>query len=99
MNCQHCHRVYVSLVRGLCRPCWRDKGIREQYPMKHCRETRIDAAPEDISTEALEAMIAENYPTMPQDDHERKFSYMPDDLPRVVLLGLGIRSSYRREVR
>ena len=35
LTCEHCGNPYQKRVgRGLCRVCWNDKAIREQYPIK-----------------------------------------------------------------
>jgi hypothetical protein len=98
-TCKHCGREYADLTRGLCRRCWLQMDIREQYPMMVNRRRSSEHTPEDATMEEIEATIAERLPTMPQDDHERAYSYMRDDLPRCVALGRGVKSSYRREVR
>ena len=32
-SCHHCKKIMTGRIgRGLCRPCWDDRSIRERYP-------------------------------------------------------------------
>ena len=82
----------ADITRGLCKPCWRRPEIRCQYPMAHNRRKASETTPEDISEEALDALIASQLPTMPgcnRGENERLLG----TLPRAVSFGRGIDSS------
>lgn len=69
MICRHCHQRDVNCPRGLCWTCYYTPGVREQYPpgsanpatAKFCKNN--DYEPSEAE---LDAMIAEQLPTMPE---------------------------------
>ena len=98
-NCIHCKTMAVDIARGLCRPCWRKPEIRCKYPLLHNRRKASTTTPEDITMEALEALIAERLPTMPRDRSD-KAAVVGVYIPRAVTTGRGIDSrSYRMKPR
>jgi hypothetical protein len=88
VNCKRCDSNADHLARGLCRKCYRKHAFR--YDL-------ADGYTDPDQTEAeLDAMIAEQLPTMPGGDmRERQLV----DVPRCVAVGRGFRSTHRREIR
>jgi hypothetical protein len=54
--CQHCHRLKAVCGRGLCRPCRSDPAVYDRYEDRTYREPTMAE---------LDALIAEQLPTMP----------------------------------
>lgn len=101
MNCKHCKREYGDLVRGLCRPCHRTPGVKEQYPRMNKKRPYVRSEDEHADdTEAkLDAMVAERYATMPDkgrpDDGDGERTQLPD-IPQTVMRGRGVQCTPRK---
>ena len=105
-ECGHRHKHYGK--RGLCYGCYQDASIREKYPKRQRssmprprRRDEIEAAAEvdddpraDMTMAEVEAMIAEQLPTMPK---EPKYPHLENRLPVAVVRGRGMQARARRE--
>jgi hypothetical protein len=95
-NCRHCKRECEVFSRGLCRPCWRRKDIRDLHPMVIEQRLGVRVAEADQTIEQLDALIESRRATMPRGDmRERQLV----DVPRCVAVGRGFRVTSRREIR
>lgn len=75
--CRHCSKKKVNRPRGLCWTCWHDPAVRFLYPVgsanpataRYVPKTRgglgREAVDDEPTEEELDAMIAEQLPTMP----------------------------------
>lgn len=61
--CQHCQKREASHPRRLCYKCYSEHNIRCKYAPVGPHGNRTDGAE---TIEELDAMIAEQYPTMPK---------------------------------
>jgi hypothetical protein len=69
--CRHCNERQAYQSRGLCSRCYNRGDIRIQYPPHYPSNKRQQAATSDKMTMAeIEAVIAEQLPTMPGFDQQ-----------------------------
>lgn len=68
MKCRHCGRDKVNRPRGLCWTCYYTPGVRAMFPVTSKYGEKAVRVDTDEPTEAeLDAMIAEQLPTMPKE--------------------------------
>jgi len=65
--CVHCGERAGTHGRGLCHKCHADTSIREQY-----RNANEDHDGDNLTMAELDAMVAEQYPTMPRSRRDRE---------------------------
>jgi hypothetical protein len=94
INCRHCDRECEGFSRGLCRPCWRKKDIRDLHPMEIRQTAGIRHSDEDATEAELDALIESRRPTMPGGDMREPQLL---DVPRCVAAGKGISVRRKRE--
>lgn len=93
--CRHCSACVVSRPRGLCWHCWHDPAVRYLYPAGSANPATARYVPKifgglgreavdgEPTMEELEAMIAEQLPTMPQTPEGVDAEYrVPGSRPR-----------------
>jgi hypothetical protein len=87
-KCIHCHEAVISRPKGLCWNCSLDPAIRNLYPAdsKFSPTSR-----DDMTMEELDALIAERYPTMPNNDELPEEPRQLEPRIRVVKVSAGRR--------
>lgn len=83
--CRHCNERHADQSRGLCSRCYNKPAIKVLYPPLAKSNKRQQAATSDDMTMAeLDAIIAEQLPTMPGfDPHEDAMDRKRDRLRRM----------------
>jgi hypothetical protein len=70
--CRHCCQYPIGRPRGLCWKCFYTPGVRELYPILPNPNRRRSRHYEPTEAE-LDAMIAEQLPTMPPNDEDVEY--------------------------
>ena len=93
--CKTCHASEQIRLMYPSRPCGpkpKKAAIRCQCPTVHNRRKASESEPDDITEEALDALIAAQLPTMP-GQNRRAGERLLGTLPRAISFGRGIDSS------
>lgn len=76
--CRHCAKPLYVHSRGLCKTCWSDLEVRENFPPL----MKIIQADDEPTHEEVEAMVAEQLPTMPHEKGWTSFSDVGEPQPK-----------------
>ncbi len=81
--CRHCGKPLYVHSRGMCKTCWCNKEIRANYPPL----MKIIQADDEPTHEEVEAMVAEQLPTMPKEQGWSSFGDVGEPPPRIRRIG------------
>jgi hypothetical protein len=82
--CRHCNERHVNAARGMCSRCYFDPVIRAMYPSRMNFQKQHRSSTETMTMAELDAIIAEQLPTMPGfDPHEDAMDRKRDRLRRM----------------